>query len=604
VSTERIERVDSIPVILYWLMKMRVAEMIDAVWHPHNNWQGLSYGRLAVLFLTYVLHRRTHHLAGMEDWVAKQHTVLEAATGWTIGPKEATDDRLGLLLDALGTDEEQSSHFQRHMGQHLLQAYALPTAVARYDTTTFSVHHAPPPGAEAASAQGLLRFGHSKDRHPDLVQFKQGLGTLDPAGVPLLTMTLAGHQADDPLYVPAWREMAQTIGHRDFLFVTDCKGAAVLTRATIDHEGGTYLLPLPMTGDVPAELYAAVANPPVEPTPICLADVPDEHGDPRPVGQGFIVEQEMTAPLADGSTHTWTERRLVTQSAAQAARQRQALHARLRKAEAQLRRLRIKKEESVTDFQARATQVLHQRQVTDWLTVQVEETVTERKRYLGRGRPGPHRPYQMVAERQVHLQVHRNEAAIAKALTLAGWRIYVTNTTTAQLPLDQAIDYLDNVRFVIASAFCEAISWPARGLLRQRTPRNDTGPKCNIVELLSRSVGGRARLSPLQEGEFARLAPFHPPAHAHQRLDVVVDGGLASLDPPGVCGPSRVGRAPGNGSGAGTRQPPNENRTADRRAHLGPIHAPPLAHRGNGTASQRPPGGNTHPVAASPVGLA
>ncbi|MBU1751499.1 MAG: transposase [Chloroflexi bacterium] len=422
-------------------MKMRVAEMIDAVWHPHNNWQGLSYGQLAVLFLTYVLHRQTHHLAGMEDWVVKHRTVLEAATGWTIGPKEATDDRLGLLLGALGADEERSSRFQRHMGQHLLQAYALPTAIARYDTTTFSVHHAPPSGAEATSELGLLRFGHSKDRRPDLVQFKQGLGTLDPAGVPLLTMTLAGHQADDPLYVPAWREMAQTIGHRDFLFITDCKGAAVLTRATIAHEGGTYLLPLPLTGDVPAELYAAVANPPVAPTPIRLADVPDEHGEPRPVGQGFIVVQELTAALAEGRTHTWTERRLVTQSTAQATRQQQALHARLRKAEEQLRRLRIKKEESVTDFQARATQVLHQRQVADWLTVQVEETVTERKRYLGRGRPGPQRPYQMVAERQIQLQVHRNEAAIAKALTLAGWRIYVTNTTTTQLPLDQAIDY-------------------------------------------------------------------------------------------------------------------------------------------------------------------
>jgi len=441
VSTERIEQVDSIPVILYWLMKMRVAEMIDAVWHPHNNWQGLSYGQLAVLFLTYVLHMRTHHLSAMEDWVTKHRTVLEAGTGWTIGPKEATDDRLGLLLGALGADEDRSSRFQQHMGQHLLQAYALPTTVARYDTSTFSVHHAPPPGEEAASAPGLLRFGHSKDRRPDLVQFKQGLGTLDPAGVPLLTATLAGHQADDPLYVPAWREMAQTIGHRDFLFVTDCKGAALLTRATIDHEGGTYLLPLPMTGEVPAGLYAAVANPPVKPTPIQLDDVPDEHGNPRTVGQGFIVEQEMTAQLTDGCTHTWTERRLVTQSTAQATRQRQTLQARLHKAEEKLRRLRIKKEEDLPAFQARAERVLHQHTVTGWLTVAVEETLTEKKRYLGRGRPGPQRPYQMVTERQVRLHVQRNEAAIAKALTLAGWRIYVTNTTTAQLPLNQAIDY-------------------------------------------------------------------------------------------------------------------------------------------------------------------
>ena len=119
-SNKRIERVDGIPLILYWLLKMRVAEIVDQVLpHPHLNRQGLSYGQLAVLFVTYVMHLRTHRLCGLEEWVADHHHILEQATGWSIGPKEATDDRLGDVLTALGQEEERGYELQRKLSQHL-----------------------------------------------------------------------------------------------------------------------------------------------------------------------------------------------------------------------------------------------------------------------------------------------------------------------------------------------------------------------------------------------------------------------------------------------------------------------------------------------------
>jgi transposase len=440
VSKQRVERVDSIPLVLHWLMKMRVQEIIDTIWYPHTNWQGLSYGQLAVLFLTYVLHMRTHRLSGMEDWVVKHQTVLEEVTGWTISLKEATDDRLGTLLDALGEDEEQRIHFQQQLGQHLIQAYALPTEVARYDTTTFSVHHTPP-SPDDETDQGVLRFGHSKDRRPDLVQFKQGLGTLDPAGVPLLTATLPGNAADDPLYIPAWREMVKTIGHPDFLYVADCKAAALGIRATVDDEGGHYLFPLPMTGEVPAQLLEWVLKPPVEPMPIRLDDVTDETDVPCLVGRGFIIKKEMTAELEDGTSHSWTERCLVTQSTAHAQRQQKSLQARLGKAENELNHLRAKKDESAAGFQARAERTLNRRKVANFITVTVEETINHQKQYIGPGRPGPNRPYELVEKRQLQLRFQRDEMAIEQALRLAGWRIYVTNTSTANISLNQAIAY-------------------------------------------------------------------------------------------------------------------------------------------------------------------
>jgi hypothetical protein len=95
---QRIERVDNIPLILYWLNQMGIVEIIDSTWSPHTNWEGLSYGQLAVLFLTYVLHQRTHCLSAMEEWIQKHTVTLQQITGFQIGEKEATDDRLGRLL--------------------------------------------------------------------------------------------------------------------------------------------------------------------------------------------------------------------------------------------------------------------------------------------------------------------------------------------------------------------------------------------------------------------------------------------------------------------------------------------------------------------------
>ena len=438
--TKEIQRVDSIPLIIHWLLKMHVAEIIDHVLpHPHPNRQGLSYGQLAILFLTYVLYLRTHRLCAVEEWVAKHKDVLEQTTGWTIGLREGTDDRLGDLLTALGEDEERGYELQRQLGQHLIRAYALPTEVARYDTTTFSVYHKP--GEDGTAAQGMLAQGHSKDNRPESLQFKQSLGTLDPAGVPLLTETLAGQVADDPLYLPAWRRMVETIGHSHFLFVADCKAAALETRAEISHGGGSYLFPLPMTGNVPQTLHDLVLNPPVTPQPITLVDVTTDEGEPQVMGSGLEVEKEMTASLENGTLHAWVERWLVTCSDALAEQKQKTWRKRLERAETQLGQMKTKKEESAAALLARSEAIVKRCKMTDVISVQVHETVTQEKRYIGPGRPGPNRPFEIQEKRHLHITFERDEAALAEILALAGWRIYVTNVVAETLLLDQAITY-------------------------------------------------------------------------------------------------------------------------------------------------------------------
>lgn len=436
-----IERVDEIPLLIYWLLKMQVDVIIDRVLPPpHGNRQGLSYGQLALLFIVYVIYRRTHRLSGMEEWLAHHQGLLQQITGWSIQVKDGTDDRLGDLLSELGAEESRAEQLQQQLGQHLIQAYRLPTERARYDTTSFSVHHTP--DEQGKAAEGWLAFGHSKDRRPDLLQFKQGLGTLDPAGVPLYTTTVPGNSADDPMYLPAWRQMSQIMGHRHFLFIADNKAAALLSRGQIDAEQGTYLFPLPMTGKTPEVLRAWVLQPPAEPEAIVLPDRQADQGKAVQVGQGFVMELGLYVQLEEGQPrHHWLERWLVTRSDKLAQRRQVDLENRLQQAEAELSRLAQKSKATATDLAAAAQKVLERRRVVGLLTVTINETITQQVRQLGPGRPGPNRPTQLVQLCQTSLTVCRQLAAIAEAQQLAGWRIHVTNAAPEQLSLSQAIAY-------------------------------------------------------------------------------------------------------------------------------------------------------------------
>lgn len=436
-SRIKIERIDNLPIIFKWLKKMRVQPIIDGIWQPHGNWQGLTYGQLAVLFIAYVIQRRTHNLSKMEEWTMRHQTVIERVTGWSIREKEATDDRIGMLLTHLGSDKEKMYQMQRQLSRQQIQAYQLPTRAARYDTTSFSVHHEPAKKGE--QAHQLLKFGYSKDHRPDLLQFKQGLGTLDPCGIPLFTQTLSGETADDGLYVTAWREMAAAIGHTQFLYVADCKAGGLTTRATIDKDEGRYLFPIPLTGETPTWLAEQLKE--AKPQKIVLPEVVDKQGMPKQYGQGFSVVRKMQQTMEDGTMHHWTEQWLVHQSQTHQRRRQHALKARIERTHNALTRLRPRRDENADQLLARANQLLTKHKTASFFNLDIETTVTERKRYLKRGRPSATTPFELITETRLSLTFSKIDSAIAQAHTLAGWRIFVSNVPQAAMSLVDAVMY-------------------------------------------------------------------------------------------------------------------------------------------------------------------
>jgi len=425
------ERVDDLPLLIQWLLDMHIDKIIDAVVKPpHGNRQGLSYGQLTVVFLAYILTTCNHFLSPVRDWVTKHQHVLTRALGWPLQASDFTDDRLEDLLAAVG-QEAVGEALEEQLGQHLIRAYALPTDTARIDTTTVSVYHQP---AEPT----LLDYGHSKDHRPDLRQFKEVLSTLDPVGVPLCSATVAGHCADDPLYLPLWRRMVAVIGHPDFLVVGDCKLASLANRAQIQDGQGYYLAPLPMTGDTPDDLARWVLQAPATCSKIYLPDVPE------PVGQGFeVVVPQTWPPPTDAETPApaivWDERTLVMRSDKLAQRQQHALAERLQRAEQALAKLKAAPDADLAQLTTQSQAVLQRHAVAAHLQVTWTAQTTETKHYLKRGRHGPNSPYELVTNTIWHVQVDRLTEAIATANQLAGWRLFVTNAPAARLDIQTAV---------------------------------------------------------------------------------------------------------------------------------------------------------------------
>lgn len=430
------ERVDDIPLIVKMLQQMEIVKWIDQqLKQPHGNHQGLSYGQLSVILLIYIISQSDHRLSAAEAWVNSHRKTLELSTGWSIGAKDVTDDRLARVVEEFGKQAEACQKIEQKLGQHLIRAYELPTEVGRVDTTSFSVHHE----QIESEADSLLRYGHSKDKRPDLLQYRQLLGTLDPVGIPLVSVTLAGNGADDPVYWPTWNKIAKVIGHKHFVFLADCKAAAIATRGQIASAGGIYCLPLPLTGQNPVLLKQWVLDPPLASVEIRLPRQKDE--EPA-VGKGFEVELgKFWLNPETSKWSTWHERYLVAYSHIFAAAQIRGLHERIEKAKASLELLAQKPGNDLDLLNTKVAAILKRHRVNQLLLVTTTAQAITHTRYINKGRPTAHSPTTQVTEIQLQLQLACQSNAIEEAEQLAGWRLYVTNAPVERLSLNAAIIY-------------------------------------------------------------------------------------------------------------------------------------------------------------------
>ena len=422
------ERVDDLPILLAQSDDMGIAELLDEYFKPHGNWEGISLGWTTAIWLTHILSEGDHRMNQVQGWVAHRLQTLQRCSGHEVQERWWSDDRLALVLDALGQPEAWQ-RFETALNQRIIRVYQLNPQRVRLDSTTVS-------GYWTVSEDGLFQLGYSKDHRPDLPQLKVMLSALDPLGLPLATQVVAGQVADDPLYIPAIKQVSQSLQGHGMLYVGDCKMAALSTRAYVQAQGDYYLCPLANTQLSDQELDAYLQ--PVWSGERPLVAVYRATGEDELLAEGY-EQSVVLSGAVEGQALTWTERRQIVRSVKLAETAQAALHARLDKAQAALEQMNTHKQgkkvyRDADSLQQAAQAILKEHRVEGLLRLRIEEHVTERMvRAYG------NHPAEVRVERTVHLHSEVDEAAVSAATRRLGWRVYATNHPPQTLSLAQAV---------------------------------------------------------------------------------------------------------------------------------------------------------------------
>ncbi len=424
------ERVDDIPLLLAHSDQMGVAELLDAYFKPHGNWEGMSLGWTTAIWMVHILSEGDHRMNQVQAWAAQRVQTLSICTGQEVSERSWSDDRLALVLDAL-SEEQKWQQFETALNRQIIRVYDLKPQRVRLDSTTAS-------GYWTVTEEGLFQFGYSKDHRPDLPQLKVMLSALDPLGLPIATQIVSGERADDPLYLPAIAQVSKSLDAHGLLYVGDCKMAALQTRAYLQAQQDFYLCPL-ASKQMPDEVLEEYLGPVWTGEQALTAIAREQEGrQQEQIAEGY--EQTVTlSSEVDGRTISWTERQLIVRSHKLAKTATQALHARLAKAQADLERLNEHKQgkkryADEASLQQAAQAIIKQYRVDGLLGVSIEEHVEARAVRAYRDRPAALR-----VERTLNLHTVVDEQAVEAAVRRFGWRVYVTNHPKEGLSLSQAV---------------------------------------------------------------------------------------------------------------------------------------------------------------------
>jgi transposase len=438
------ERVDDLPLLIGFLLKMGLPQLLDRFLGSHHLHEGLSNGNLAVVWIAFILSKGNHCKVSVQDWANTHHETLQTLLDQPVRRYvEFSDDRLGIVLRRLS--EASWDELESELWQATCQVYEIPADVIRLDATSSYGYH-------VTASDGLMQYGHSKDHRPDLPQFKLMAAVAQPTSQVIACDIVPGNCADDPLYLPLIRRIRKQLGRKGLLYIGDCKMAALEIRADLADKGDYYLMPLPRTGENPRQIddwieEAVTGRHQLQ----YLWRDEEESGEEEEnvasepgkiartlIARGYETERTQEA-VVEGRSVTWTERVQVIQSLSYQERQSRNLESRLRSATAALLaltppvgrgRTQIRSEELL---RTRIAEILEEQDVAGQLEVCFTRQEEVRTQHDGPGRPGAGVVgQQVIVVRYQVTVVERNEVAIQAAKERLGWRVQVTNVPSTR----------------------------------------------------------------------------------------------------------------------------------------------------------------------------
>ena len=247
------KRLGALPVVAEFGRRLRIAEIIDELC-PVRPVAWITHGEVIEAL---VANRLTAPapMVRVQEWAAAM--AVDEAYGIT--PELLNDDRIARALDAIAPylDEITGS-----AGAAAITEFGVDVSRLHWDLTSVSLHGAYPEVDEEYPAP---RWGHPKDRRPDLKQIQTGLAVSGDGGIPVFHHAYEGGAAEVAQVVGAMTALRHIAGPRPFLLVGDSKLISYTNAAAMKAQQVGFIAPL-AAARVPAGLFAAL--PPGAGTPV------------------------------------------------------------------------------------------------------------------------------------------------------------------------------------------------------------------------------------------------------------------------------------------------------------------------------------------------
>jgi transposase len=394
-------RIAALPIVGHFLSRLRLHEFLrDHLPHEDGRTRVPTATALLVLLRNLLISRQP--LYGIGEWAARHDPELLGLSDSQLSA--LNDDRIGRALDRLF--DANIPALALKVVAHAVHEFDVSLDELHNDSTTVTFHGDYESAEREQTLRGRLRlavtWGHNKDHRPDLKQLLYILTVTGDGAVPVQFRVESGNATDDRSHQGTWELLCQLTGRRDFLYIADCKLATTENMAYLHQHGGRFLSVLPRTRGEDIAFRAAVVRGEVH-----WRWVHDKYDD-----EGLLVDRfsicEPASQTVEGYRLIWYH------STRKAELDAEARLTRLEKALKRLDELRTKLTSPRTRYRSRAKVVeavetlLRDCEVTEWISVQIEEQITENFRQERRGRPGEKTRY--VREEKLRFELrHRIE---------------------------------------------------------------------------------------------------------------------------------------------------------------------------------------------------
>ena len=374
-------RVAALPILEHFLSRLRLHEFLrDHLPHEDGRTRVPTGTALLVLLRNLLISREP--LYGIGEWAARHDPELLGLSDTQLSA--LNDDRIGRALDRLF--DANIPALALTVVAHAVREFDVNLDELHNDSTTVTFHGDYESAERERTLRGRLRlsvtWGHNKDHRPDLKQLLYILTVTGDGAVPVQFRVESGNATDDRSHQGTWELLCQLTGRRDFLYIADCKLATTENMAYLHQRGGRFLSVLPRTRGEDTAFRATVVQ----------GEVPRRWIHDKYDDEGHLVDRfsiyEPASQTVEGYRLIWYH------STRKAELDLEARLAQLEKALKRLDELRAKLASPRTRYRSRAKVVeavetlLGECDVTDWITVQIEEQLTENFRQERRGRPG------------------------------------------------------------------------------------------------------------------------------------------------------------------------------------------------------------------------